>query len=53
MPDKSAQSDQAPDRRNKYRSKDLDNPMVVISLSGRPLYQLKSETYPMKVLVSL
>jgi len=41
MPDKSVQSDQPPDRRNRYRSKDLNNPMIVISLSGGPLYQLK------------
>jgi hypothetical protein len=29
------------DRRAKTRSKELTNPMVVVSLSGGPLYQLK------------
>ena len=41
MSDKSAQSNQPPERRHRYRSKDLSNPMIVISLSGGPLYQLK------------
>lgn len=30
-----------PNRRNRYRSTDLSNPMVEIRLAGGPLYQLK------------
>lgn len=30
-----------PDRRSRYRSTDLSNPMVEIRLAGGPLYQLK------------
>lgn len=31
----------SPDRRAKYRAKELTNPMAVITLFGGPLYQLK------------
>ena len=37
----SSEPDQLTNRRNRSRSKELSNPMVVISLSGGPLYQLK------------
>ncbi len=30
-----------PDRRARYRAKEMSNPMAVITLSGGPLYQLK------------
>ena len=41
LANESSEPDQVTDRRNRSRSKKLSNPMVVISLSGGPLYQLK------------
>jgi len=41
LPEKSSQLDQPPDRRHRYRSKDLSKPTIVIGLPGGPLYQLK------------
>lgn len=41
MPEKTTRSAQFRDRRAKQRSKELLNPMVVVSVSGCPQYQLK------------
>jgi hypothetical protein len=35
------QPDEPQDRRARYRSRELTNPMAVITLTGGPLYQLK------------
>jgi hypothetical protein len=41
MPDNISQSGQFQNRRARYRSKELTNPMVVVSVPGGPQYQLK------------
>ena len=41
MPEEALKPDRVLDRRNRHRSKDLIDPMAVITSFGSPLYQLK------------
>ena len=41
LPEELLKQDHQIDRRDRYRSKELGNPTVVISFAGGPVYQLK------------